>query len=115
MLSKLKKINIKFTVYKFLICISLVFLISVLAINDMPIYLKENSDLISSYKRYQYPFVGSHWIPHMSIASLKTKKNHSLIYNFLNETENFQMKVTEVSCWSIKKDQHQKIQNFRLI
>ena len=33
MLSKLKKINIKFTVYKFLICISLVFLISVLAIS----------------------------------------------------------------------------------
>ena len=33
MLSKLKKINIKFTVYKFLICISLVFLILVLAIS----------------------------------------------------------------------------------
>ena len=46
---------------------------------DTPDFVKNNKVLRTSFKKYGYPFVGSHWIPHLTIASLRTNQNHSLI------------------------------------
>lgn len=77
-----------------------------LAENSVPAYVKANPLLRESFALYGFPFIGSHWIPHMTIASLKTEDSHPLIEAFLCQSETFPMEVNEVSCWRIENDQH---------
>ena len=73
----------------------------------MPDYVKNSDDCIQSFNLYGFPFVGSHWIPHMTIASLKTESDDVFIENFLSQAINFTIEVDEVSCWRTdRNDQH---------
>ena len=74
--------------------------------SSVPGYVKVSPILLKSFELYGFPFVGDHWIPHMTIASLRVKSGHKLIEAFLCQSETFQMKVEEVSCWRIEEDQH---------
>ena len=77
----------------------------------------KNKKFQCNYKNYGFPFVGQDWIPHFTIASVKTKskEKNKIFKNFLNEKKfktNFEVK--NFSIWEINKDKHKKIHQFRL-
>jgi hypothetical protein len=67
-----------------------------------------------SFSRFGFPFVGQHWIPHFSIASIKADRSHQLIRNFESQSFSFDQEVNEISLWEVKGDEHQKITSFKL-
>ena len=83
--------------------------------NTEPTFVKNEPLLKNSFDRYGFPFIGNHWIPHMTIASLKTYHNDPLIEEFLEQSCEFELDVTEVSCWSIDNEQHNCIGRYKLL
>ena len=83
--------------------------------NPEPKFVKKLPLLKNSFDRYGFPFIGNHWIPHMTIASLKTGQNDPLIDEFLEQSCEFELDVTEVSCWRVENDQHICIKKYRLL
>ncbi len=67
-----------------------------------------------SYRRYGFPFVGSHWIPHFTIASLKVRRNSRLIKALVSTPVNFDMPVNQISLWKVDGDVHEKLSTLRL-
>tara|TARA_S200000501_G_scaffold326621_1_gene325291 strand:+ start:618 stop:1211 length:594 start_codon:yes stop_codon:yes gene_type:complete len=59
-----------------------------------------------SYKKWGFPFVGSHWIPHLTIGSLSIipEKIKKIISNFELVNEGF--KIKELSLYKIDGDNH---------
>lgn len=77
----------------------------------------KNKNFQSNYKKFGFPFIGSDWIPHFTIASIKDKsKNKNLILKKFLSEKNFHknLEVNNFSIWQIKKDQHKKLIEFRL-
>lgn len=51
---------------------------------------KKNSPEYISYKKYSFPYIGNHWIPHITICSVIEKKiNSNFIKNFLRIKLNY--------------------------
>ena len=73
---------------------------------QMPDYVSNDSMLRESYKSYGFPFVGKHWVPHFSIASLKTDRINPIIKEFLEWKPSYSMIGLDASCWHIDGDQH---------
>ena len=63
-----------------------------------------------SFDKYGFPFVGSHWIPHLSIASVKGG-GKKIINEFKSFTNNLNHKVNEghLALYKITGDKHQLI------
>ncbi len=77
----------------------------------------KNKKFQSNYKNFGFPFVGHDWIPHFTIASVKTnsKEKIQLFRSFLTEKNfNINMEVKYFSVWKIQKDIHEKIFQIRL-
>lgn len=77
----------------------------------------KNEKFQSNYKNFGFPFVGQDWIPHFTIASVKSnsKKKNKIFNNFLSQKSfNKIMDVKNFSIWEINKDKHKKILQFRL-
>lgn len=68
----------------------------------------------NSFRRFGFPFVGQHWIPHFSIASIKSERNHPFICDFESQDLSCDLKVDEFSLWEVKGDEHCKIQAFKM-
>lgn len=68
----------------------------------------------SSYLKYGFAFVGEHWIPHFSIASLKISKTDKLIKDFENHSFDYTMTVKDISVWQVEQDKHRKITSLAL-
>jgi hypothetical protein len=68
----------------------------------------------SSYEKFASPFVGSHWIPHMSIASLKVEKEDPLLLSLLKSEFKHVGFFNEVSLVEIKGDIHSCIKTYTL-
>ena len=73
-----------------------------------------NSDIQKSLDRYHFPFIGHHWIPHMTIASLNVNKNHELIGEFMRQELQFTSLVQEISFWRVNGEQHLQLSSQRL-
>ena len=82
--------------------------------NPEPTFVKDAPLLKNSFARYGSPFIGNHWIPHLTIASLKTSQNDPLIEEFLEQSCEFELDVTEVSCWRVENDQHNCLEKYIL-
>ena len=67
-----------------------------------------------SYARYGFPFVGSHWIPHLTIASVK-KEGKNLIEDIKKTTINLNQKESggHLALFKILGDSHQLIQTWQ--
>ena len=79
--------------------------------------LFKNKKFQSNYKNFGLPFVGSDWIPHFTIASVKSNSNekNKIFKNFLSEKIfNKNIDVKNFSIWKINKDKHKKILQFGL-
>ena len=77
----------------------------------------KNKNFQTNYKNFGFPFVGRDWIPHFTIASVKTnsKEKNEIFKNFLLEKNfNTNIDVKNFSIWKINKDKHKKIFQFRL-
>jgi 2'-5' RNA ligase len=74
---------------------------------------KTNTDfeglLKESYNQYGYPFVGEHWIPHITIGSLDIEKKK--ITEFSEEMINFPrtIKINNLGLFKIESDSHSLI------
>jgi 2'-5' RNA ligase len=86
-----------------------------LSFNPEPTFVKNSSLLKNSFDRYGFPFIGNHWIPHLTIASLKTGQNDLLIEDFLEQSCEFELDVKEVSCWRVENDQHYCLEKYKLV
>ena len=74
--------------------------------NPVPQFVNDNTLLKKSFDRYGFPFIGFHWIPHMTIASLQTRRDHPLIEEFLKQKGQYSLDVNEVSFWRVENNQH---------
>ena len=81
----------------------------------IPDFLNNNTVLIKSFENYGFPFIGDHWIPHLSIASLRTEKSHSLITEFQSWQPKFILKVNELSFWRVNGNDHLLIERFKFL
>jgi len=66
-------------------------------------------DLKFSNDKYGYPFVGDHWIPHITIGSLDIDQNRLIdlsqgVFNFPRE-----IKINNLGLFQIEKDSHSLI------
>ena len=74
---------------------------------------KTNTDfeglLKKSYIQYGYPFVGEHWIPHITIGSLDIEKKK--LTEFSEEMINFPItiKINNLGLFKIEADSHSLI------
>lgn len=68
----------------------------------------------SSYEKFASPFVGAHWMPHMSIASLKVEKDDPLLLSLLKSEFKHVGFFNEVSLVEIKGDIHSCIKTYTL-
>ena len=67
-----------------------------------------------SLERYGFPFVGPHWIPHFSIASLKAPRGDSFLCELLALPAEFEFRLDQVSLWRVEGDSHEKIGSYPL-
>ena len=65
-----------------------------------------DGDLKSSNDKYGYPFVGDHWIPHITIGSLDIDKNQ--LIDFSQGMLNFprEIKINNLGLFQIEKNSH---------
>ena len=70
--------------------------------------------LITSQRKYGYPFVGGHWLPHFTIGSIKNKRNSSEFKQFVEERIKFMNNVSHISVWKISGNNHILIKRFKL-
>ena len=74
----------------------------------------KNNLLYSSQKKYGFPFVGNHWIPHFTIGSVKnfTKMNDYKIFRKLKI--NLKNEINKISIWEIIGNKHIKLKEIKL-
>ena len=73
-----------------------------------------NKTLSTSVKKYGYPFVGKHWLPHFTIGSIKNKRNSSEFKQFVEEKVKFTNNINYISAWKIHGNKHILIKRFKL-
>jgi 2'-5' RNA ligase len=71
--------------------------------------LLEREPFRSSYAEYGFPFVGPHWIPHFTIASLKVTKDAPLLRTLTAGDARHAFQLDRVSVWEIAGDSHAKL------
>jgi hypothetical protein len=69
---------------------------------------------LRSWRDYGFPFVGSHWIPHFTVAALPVPRDHHLVAEFLASTGSWDMTVNRVSWWRVVGDRHECVTSRRL-
>jgi hypothetical protein len=74
----------------------------------------KDDHLLYSYQKFGFPFVGPHWIPHFSVASLRVDKDHMMLSDFLSQKNHFKFKISNYSLWEIEGDLHKKLIEFSL-
>ena len=83
----------------------------------LDVHLKKDKKF--SIKKFQknldtfgYPFVGKEWLPHFTIASIKSnsKKKKTIFKDFLNQNiSNKTFKIIFISVWMIRGDNHKRL------
>ena len=81
---------------------------------SIPTHLNKSKVLLDSFTKFGYPFVGKHWTPHMTVASLSTQKDHYLITEFLSQKVSLDLEINSLELWQIDKEKHSKIYEFSL-
>jgi len=68
--------------------------------------LHRRSDAIASARQFGYPWVGSHWKPHFTIAALPSGPTNPLPLEFLAPVPVVRTQVTRVSVWGVLGEEH---------
>ena len=92
-------------------------------VENLKFFIKKNSNsnrkftnkaLSTSVKKYGYPFVGKHWMPHFTISSIINKRNTSEFKQFVKEKVKFTNNINFISVWKITGNKHILIKRFKL-
>lgn len=70
--------------------------------------------LRASQKKFGFPFVGTHWIPHFTIGSPRVDRAHALLAALESELCQFTFRVSSVSLWDLDADPHRRIETIPL-
>lgn len=81
---------------------------------EPPYYVRKDNNLSKSFKKFGFPFIGDHWIPHFSVASIKSDANHPLIKEFLSIKKKYTFNVNQISLWRIDGDNHKLLKRIVL-
>ena len=73
-----------------------------------------NHHMQESWDTYGYQFVGAHWIPHMTIASINAEYSGSYVKEITQTPINFAFECNAISVWKISGDTHTKIKDILL-
>lgn len=65
--------------------------------------------MVQSFARYGFPFVGEHWIPHLTIASLVFDDRARWIEDWSRRAADFRFDVHEVHFVSVAGDDHRRV------
>jgi hypothetical protein len=82
--------------------------------NERDEALVESEPIRSSLLEYGFPFVGSFWIPHFTIASLKVPKDSLLLREICTGDSRHEYMLYQVSIWEIEGDWHKKLFELQL-
>lgn len=69
---------------------------------------------LGSWREYGFPFVGSHWIPHFTIASLPVRRDDPFIAEWFGATASWQVPVRHLSWWRVVGGRHERLASLRL-
>ena len=68
----------------------------------------------TSMERYGFPFIGEHWLPHFSIASLKIRKDSLFLKKLLQRSVSYNFMLGDLSIWEVDGDRHTKLYTIQL-
>ena len=77
----------------------------------------KNKKYNTNYKKYGFPFVGKDWIPHFTVASIKSKSEikNKLFKKFLSQKfSKKSFSIKHCSIWKINENKHTKILELKL-
>jgi 2'-5' RNA ligase len=74
----------------------------------------KNKLLNTSQKKYGFPFVGNHWIPHFTIGSVKNFIEMNDYKSFRKLKINFKNEINKVTVWEIIGNKHIKLKEIKL-
>jgi len=68
----------------------------------------------TSWTDYGFPFVGAHWIPHFTVASLPVAQDDPIVTEFMSDVCLLEMQIHHVSWWQISGEAHDRLARFPL-
>jgi hypothetical protein len=80
---------------------------------QLPLPLRREP-FLRSWREYGFPFVGPHWIPHFTIASLPVRRDDAFIAEFLASSVSCRVAVRELSCWRVDGERHERVASLPL-
>lgn len=80
---------------------------------QLPLPLRR-APFLRSWREYGFPFVGPHWIPHFTVASVPVRQDDPFIAEFLASPAPRQVAVRELSWWRITSERHERLASVRL-
>ena len=80
-----------------------------------PNYAFNVEPMRSSQERYGFPFIGEHWIPHMTVASINGQLNDPLIEDLLSEKCRMRVRVEALQVWRVENERHEMVARLPLI
>jgi 2'-5' RNA ligase len=69
---------------------------------------------LSSCRRYGFPFVGEHWIPHITVGTVPRDEGRSFVPTFMETELTGTMAVNGVTLWRVEGDRHTPTQRYAL-
>ena len=69
---------------------------------------------LQSWREYGFPFVGAHWTPHFTVASLRVRRDDPVLSEFLSTTARGEMPVRQLSWWHIAAGHHVRLATMQL-
>jgi hypothetical protein len=75
----------------------------------VPHPLADREPFGTSWRRYGFPFVGSHWIPHFTVASLLTAPDDPAVAEVMSVGATHHFTVDSVSVWRVRGDEHERL------
>jgi len=74
----------------------------------------ENEPFASSFRKYGFPFVGNHWIPHFSVASLQVSEDDALLGELMDRDFSFKFRLARISLVEVNDDRHTKLHEYNI-
>lgn len=64
---------------------------------------------LQSWREFGFPFVGPHWIPHFTIASLPVRRDDPVLTEFLSTMPSCEMALGQLGWWRITAGRHERL------
>ena len=72
-----------------------------------------SGEYLASFRKYGFPFIGKHWIPHITAASVRTQAGKEILAQCLSEkTRPEPEQLDSVSLFRIDGDEHKLVETF---